>query len=454
MSKRQAIATGCRRPLRGWYAVLGAVWLGAGVWSAQAQFLRIGPFDFNAKARLEGIYSSNVEQERQSQAKSEREDYYGVVGLDMMSKANVAPNTQVNVDTGISVERHVRRPDLNNSENPFGRVNLNSATEFGRFILTGRGRMERTSESAEELYVPGDKKTTDPRTEYEGGAGLNWTRNRLGASAFYTYTAKRHEKDEYKADDQNERTFNFNTTWQVWRYNGVYFNYERKKTEFLHKERTPGSEGEETDWEETREFGMSGAIPVRFIRRPEITYSFGMESKKGNKVDDDAKWKPTHTVGASDKYDFSSSLSLAAHAQYENKIHEDTVTFQYNFDLVHQLSPSARQRLGVMRKPVDTFGSTDQTDETDWTYVFTKTDLFIYNLTFNFDASYKISRPMGPEGGETEKTTTYNFTLDHSRALTRRVERRLGYKYHWERSNLIGEVLDEHRVTLSFIYTF
>ena len=41
---------------------------------ASAQFLRIGPFNFTAKAKLEGVYTTNVEQERPSEATEDRED--------------------------------------------------------------------------------------------------------------------------------------------------------------------------------------------------------------------------------------------------------------------------------------------------------------------------------------------------------------------------------------------
>jgi hypothetical protein len=126
------------------------------------------------------------------------------------------------------------------------------------------------------------------------------------------------------------------------------------------------------------------------------------------------------------------------------------------------------------KQPANTFGSTTKTDVTGVNYSLTKQDLFIYNLTFVFSVGYTYNKPM--ETAATETTTeqqsegvtgepgeptasaesiwSYDVSLTHDRALSRKLHRSLGYTYHFEKSSLNPENLTEHDVTLDFTYTF
>lgn len=419
--------------------------------AARAGFLRLGPFDFDSKLTVEGVYSSNVEQERPSQATESREDWFLVVGIDLKSHADISPNTTLNLETGFAVEKHFNRPDLDNSENPFGRIGLDTSTKFGRFTLDLHGLYERTSESKENTFFPGGQgKERDPRNEWEYGATLFYERNSLKLEASALVEGERHDKEVFQEGDQDVYTFDFRADWQPHEWGGLFYEVENKKTVYIHKE----DEDDEDEYEVTEKFGLEGAIPVNLLRHPHITYEFGLESKHGKDDEDNDKWKPMHTVNVFDDFNLTPSLAMGFYAKYENKIAEDDITFTYGLTLDHQISRTAKQSFMAEREPTDTFGSTKETDKTTFEYGFVKDDLFIYNLSLMFDVRYEINVPLDQDDTETERKWTWEVELKHTRPLSRSLTREIKYEYDWERTNLEDEVLDEHRVTWSYFYTF
>ncbi|MCB1101937.1 MAG: hypothetical protein KDL10_06215, partial [Kiritimatiellae bacterium] len=124
--------------------------------TGSAQFLRLGPFDFDAKTGLEGIYTTNVDEVRPSEATAEMEDYYAIWSFDLFSTTAFNPNTKVQLDTGISIEKHANRPDLDNSESPFGRFLLRFDTDLNRFVVYGEVSYEKSSDSQtlDDIFIP------------------------------------------------------------------------------------------------------------------------------------------------------------------------------------------------------------------------------------------------------------------------------------------------------------
>jgi hypothetical protein len=61
---------------------------------------------------------------------------------------------------------------------------------------------------------------------------------------------------------------------------------------------------------------------------------------------------------------------------------------------------------------------------------------------------------MGVDAGDPEKTWTYTGDLTWTRKVSRKMERAISYRYRRESSDVEDEDLQEHRVTVSYIYSF
>jgi hypothetical protein len=94
---------------------------------ARAQFIRIGPFDFGATAKLEGIYTTNVDGVRPSSATKEMKDYYATASFDLTSSMTLFRNSTIGLSTGLTIEKHARRKDLDTLSEPFGRARIDTA---------------------------------------------------------------------------------------------------------------------------------------------------------------------------------------------------------------------------------------------------------------------------------------------------------------------------------------
>ncbi len=412
---------------------------------ASAQFLRIGPFNFTAKAKLEGVYTTNVEQERPSEATADREDYYLITGLDLASRAEMSPNTALDIETGVAIEKHFKRPDLDNSSDPFGKLKLSALTELGHYTFNAFGGVQRTSESAESTYDPEGRKKRDVQDKYEYGVGMNWKRGGVTLEGSYDFTSERHAQAEFQDADQDEQTVNFLAGWRITKNVGVSYTMERTKTDIIND---PDSGA---GWLTTENISLDWLLPI--LKRPSLTYSLGVE--KEDTDEKKGKWEPTHTLTLSDAWDLSPvlRLSVGVSYSYEQNPEANDVALTGFVGLQHEVGQTAMQTLTLSKEPVRTLGSTAETDNTSVHYNFTKRDLFVYNLTWTIDVDYSLDKPLDSID-EPETVWTYGTGLMHSRALSRKIERQLAYRYDREDSNLEDEILDEHRVTLSYVYTF
>jgi len=418
---------------------------------ANAQFFRLGPFSMSLKGRLEAIYTTNVEQERPADSTAEMEDFYFVAGLDANGVAEMMPRTDLNLDTGISFEKHLNRPDLDNTSAPFGRVRLGTKTELARYLTVEADvSFEHLSESKDDEFNPGRSKARDPRTEFNYGAGVKWAPRWLTLGSSYAFLRERHEEDQFKSGDKDETTINFGLNFDPSKYFGVGYTYEWTKTDFVNEPET------DDDWKTDENIFL--AVPITILERPKITYSFGLERK--NTEGEQGKWEPKHTIDMGDDLPVFSSphLTLSVHAQYTYKREEepesDDVSFIYGAKLEHEISRTAKQTFSAKQEPIDTFGSRNDTESTTFSYYFDKNDLFIYNLNLRLGVEWTRDKPLGADAGDIEKTWTYNANLAYNRVLSRKLTRTIEYKYSREESNIEEEPLIEHRVTLNYTYTF
>ena len=422
--------------------------VGVGIFSlfaplSRGQFLRLAGFDFDAKTGLAGVYTTNVEQERKSEATAEMEDYYLIWSLDLNATREMGPNTKLDLTTGVSIEEHFNRPDLNNSERPFARGRIRFDSQLNRYLVYGAASYERTSESTDDIFVPGGAKRRQVGTTIEYLGGLEWGFNDWLAGLSYSIVQDRYDNEDFRDAEQDEDTFNAFIYWKMFENLGIGYTYERKKTDFINRD------DDSEEWATTQTITLDWRI--RLIARPEVTYSLGIQ--KENTDDEDGEWELTHTFAATDEWDISSNLKLAGFVTYkiEQNPEEDDVELQYGVALDHIISPRTSHAIFATRKPVDTLGSTSDTTETTFGYNFKTIDLLIYDLMFDLSITYKISEPVV---GDTEKLMTYNASLSHSRQLSSSLSRTLSYRYTQEDSNLESELLEVHEVRLLFEYQF
>ncbi len=411
-------------------------------------FLRVGPFDFDAQTSLDAIYTTNVEQERKSEATADRQDWYLVWSLDLKSTASMMPNTQVTLDTGIAIEKHFNRPDLDNSENPFGRIKLEFATDIEPLLLNAGLLYESTSDSVDEKFIPKGlgystkKRQTGTTLEYLAGA--QWVGEKLRLATSYDYTEERYDSEEFSGEEQDERVISYEAGLKLVTIRGVgvgaTYSIEYTDTLFINTQ-------ERTD--ETTENISLDFDTLELWDRPSLTYSIGVEKETTD--DDEGEWELTHTVTVSDDYDITPVLNLKGMITYdrEDTPEEDDIELTFDVIMTHELSRRTQQTFSASRKPVDTFGSNLDTDETTFDYGLTVQDFLLTGVGMSFSIGYTIDRPVD---AEEEKTTDVAAGLDHTVPINARLSRSIRYEYTLEDSNLENELLEEHRVTLSFAY--
>lgn len=421
------------------------LWLGCATLESSAQLLRLGPFDINSRAKLEAVYSSNVEQERKSEATAEREDYFLVYGMDFFGDAPMSPSTTLRLDTGFAIEKHFVRDDLDNSRSPFGRLSLTSATELNRLTIGGFASWERKSESQDGVVIPGGRssKTRNPSEVVEYGATLDWDNEVFYWGAGYRFNRERYEKEAFRDGDKDETEY----TWLA----GIHFTDNLKLAYDGSRKYT--KQVAVSDEEEQVETKQNIALVWMFTIDGHIQFTIAPGYKKEDTKEEKEDWTYKHDFGVRDSIDINPRLQLSYGASYsiEEKPEEDDVKFQYDMSLLHEISATLRQGFFASREPRQTFGSTQDTDSKKFGYTLQKNDFMIRDLALSFAYRYEIN---DTPGQREEKIKTLDVSLNHSAELSYHLRRDLSYIYHREDSNLITDILDEHRVTWSYVYTF
>ena len=436
---------------------VGVFWRTALLWGAvcglarpaSAQFLRLGIFDVTAETSIDLIYTSNVEGQRPSEAKYDMTDYYMVPRLQLLGEAPFGRGTQLTLDTSVGFEKHLIRTDLDSESAPFGKLRLDTRTELARYQVNLYAGYGREYNEEEDIYVPGDRKTRDVTDTREYGGDVIWTWRALTLGGRYEFTGERHLDPTFEDGDQDETVLGWNAACELRENLALNYDYQRTRTVLVNEL------DEEPTWEVEESITVDWQLPL--WERPTITYSFGFE-REGvveDPQDRSGDWDIIHTLTADGVWDLTSTLMFSLHAsyEYESDPEENDVSLTYGLELAHELSGSARQTLTAEREPVSTFGSTAETDKTTIEYIFSKSDLFVYDLDLDTGVGWELDVPL-EEGEDVEEIWDYHVGLTHSRTLSRRLVRDLSYLYTCEMSNLEDELLQEHRVTLTFTYSF
>ena len=467
-----------------WGFICGMVFL-LGAASASAQTLRLGPLYMTAVGNVDFAYDSNVDEAAEDEIKEgySRDDFYWMPGLSIVSApVPMRPSTMLGVEAAVAYQDYFERSDLDTETY---NVSMNFQTVHPRLTLDGNASAEYSIENEEHAYVPGGF-SRDPLLTQMADIGAKWNYRRLRLEGSSAFTRERHDYLEYQADDQDESVlfagayldniFRLNlystlkqtdttyiqadseeeetvTTlgveWPVFSWGGLFYTWEKTVTEY-------SPEGEETE-ETEGTLGINGSIPVDWIRHPKITYSIGIEHEQTTAVDGEEtdEWKPVHTINVSDEYQLTKTVLISGSATWDDDVAEDEVGFVYNLRLAQQIGARAQHALIFTQEPKPTFGSNSDTETTTYGYNFEVKDLVFYNLTMNLGVTYEEETPLGEVNALTEKTTSYNWGLNHTRKISRQLDRILSYQYSWEKSDLdkTGATI-RHLVIYGFSYTF
>lgn len=415
--------------------------------------MRLGPFDVDALTSLNLIYTTNVEGQRKSEAEREREDWYLVWSLSLNMAGPTTPTSDLTLSSSTSIEKHFIRDDLDTSRDPFGDILLTHDLELGRFDLPTRLQFRRQNmqddDGTTRIYFPGQRKERIVQDTRSFSQGVNWRYEGLSLNANYRYQQYRYQEEEFQIGDEDQETMLFGASWSFlqWRNRDavrLFYTYSREKTDLINRPDAPGS----GEWETDQSYGLG--LNILIFERPELTYTMSRDKRE------DEDWRVVHTFSLSDSWELSSVMLLDANARYtiDEQPRDDDIAFVYNVGLNHEVSRTLRHSIRMTREPVDTFGSTTDTDSTTVSYRISKTDLFFADITFNGGVVWQRNKPQGEDAGPTEETTAYTAGLTHSTAVSRRLNRNVSYVYRWTKSNLDDEPIDEHRVTLGFTFTF
>lgn len=414
---------------------------------ANAQILRIGPFDFYANTFASIAYNSNVDESYPEEVEPgyQEGDFYYLLGFNVRTDTlHIRPNLRLNLNAGMSWEDYFERDDLDVTTYNVA-LNL-QGNLLNQFAFGVNAMSEFTTEAEKDTYIPGGAKR-DPHEIDTLDTFLNWRHQKLRVETKATYTRERHDKEEFKeGGDQDETVLFAGAYLDVFSWGSIYYSVEKTDTDYVY--------GEDTT-EIVKNFGLQGAIPLTWIPHPHITYSIGFESEDSDAdPEKDATWEPAHTIRAEDSLQIGTSLSLAGYVQWENKVYDDDVTLTYALSLKQQINPRMVHTISFEQEPEATFGSNQDTKKTTTAYQLDIRDILIRDLSFSFMAEYLEEEPLESDAN-TEYTTTWGVSLSHSRRLSRRLSRSLAYIYTWENSNFHDDGANEvHEIIYTLNYAF
>ena len=436
----------------------GRLILGAGVillcaaLPASAQFLRVGTFDIYSRLKAELEYTTNVDGVRDSEKDEiEQKDLIYRAGITLSAGKTIGKGSSIRLSTGLEMERYVERTDLNQDTvgDPTGETRLLLENDYGRLKLAGFVSFKNVDEYEEPdvtnrtyRYTPGEFQQSDRVQTFKYGLISSYDYSFFSSLLNYDYTQERHQFDEFVPGDEDEELFRVKFRETLSRRIALIQSFEEIRTTQV------ALPDEPLTIERTTVIGAE----YKILFKPSFRYTFAFEKEENSSTEQDEVWDPTHTWNLADLIDLTPRLDLAYAVSYsiEEEEEVDDVGFQYNIGLRHEINSSTRQGLRLSREPVDTFGSTTETDSTTYTYSLQKTDLFINALMLNVRIEYSIDKPViGPE----EKVWDYTVSLSRSIPINRRLARKWVYEYTYEESDLFpGDPTEEHNIVWTLTY--
>ena len=436
------------RPLARVVALLLCVVIALGPTAAMGDLLKVGPFTFQPSASLTLGYKSNVDgaYPEEQEPEYQKGDFYVKPGIALVAEPlRLRPHTTVQLGGHWEYEKYFKRTDQNTDT-----YELTTGFDTVQQYLTLNGAFtaaRKTEHDKDNTYYPGGN-SRDPNNTIDASINAQFTLRKLRLQAGQAYSREVHDLERFQDNDQVEWTTTAAAYYDFTTWLNAFYTYERTYTEYL-------SSGEESKTEVTHEVGIGGTVPKSILRRPDVTWSVGMiHEDKGD--GEEVEWKPKYALGGSDNYQLAKYLTLSWNVSWDSEKKEDDedVGFSYGATLTHVWGPYITHSVSYNREPLDTMGSTADTDTTTYSYSLSIANFFLKGMTAGYDFSYEIAEPQAKDS-ETERTTTHSASLSHSRQLTKRLSRTLSYTYSWENSNFHHDgAKQEHQVEYLLNYIF
>ena len=423
--------------------------LAAGAQSPIEQ-LTIGPLKLQKSVFADMTATTNVDgisKEKARDSGVDREDVYLTYGFRFGISGRIYPDIDLNFSTNLSKERHFIRTDLNDDgEIPFlGDANFDFNRSRGhlRYGISLQHNAS-TEQEKQKVFVPAARREQSVREVEQVttfSTLLGWTYERLTLNSSYSNSRTRFN-EEFADGDDNEQNVALSANYQLNRMFSVSASHTLENTQQVGQ---PGSP--ETGWEKTSTVQLNANL----LQRPSLTYSIGAEREEDGERK--GEWDPTHTINISDFRNIGSNVKFNANATYslEEQPEAEDISFVYNLSLTHTMPYGISQSLNLVREPVETFGSTTDSDQTTYAYNLNKNQLFILNLSAGLSITREETKPKFSDGsmGPVEVTDDFIFNLSWSGAKrpARWLTLRRDYQYIYTDSSDEG-TFDEHRLTL------
>lgn len=403
--------------------------LGGAAWGQKPTEIKLAGFVFTLSPSVSLAYDSNVDdiydetapEEFDLPPKLQMHDFYWQPALSLNTRpVRANPETTLTLGGTLSYLDYFKRNDLD-TETYNGNVSFNSVSKF--ITLTASGTIDYSIEGNPDEYRPGGVSRDPTLTETLMGGAL-WQWQKLRASWTGTFTRERHDNEEYKGGDNDEYDWVAGVYFDFLSWASLFYTYEWDKTVNLVPEEVESIEKTDT-------FGLT----LTYSGHPQITYTLGLERTKNEPKTEEKGWEPTHTISVADSFDLTRHTHFSGSATWDDTVKDDEVTFTYTLALSQELTEHIQHTASFTQEPESTFGSNSDTKSTTLAYTLSISDFLLKGVGASGGVTYEKETPLGAKDALSEYTTTMNFSLSHSRVLSRRLSRMLSYTYSWEDSN-------------------
>ena len=419
--------------------------------SVHAQFLKVGPIYWSGQVDNTFTATSNADNLSKREAEDlglEREDFYIQLAVTLNAEGNFYPDIDLSFSVTLDREWHFIQPNLEDSETPFlGDAIFDFNRQLGHmnFLLTLNHNANTTAEETEVFVPEGELLVRDFIQQSQANAQLDYTRKTINVNGGYTFDRIRHE-EEFEQGDSDTQTLTLNVGYTpIDRVSGDY-TYNRTRNELINP--VPGSLTN-SDWLETQ----SATMTYRIMERPLLEYIGGLEKEDDRLVL--GTWDIIHGLNISDSREPFQGIQVNYNAQYnyDEEEEEDDINFTYGATVQQTINKYMSHNVSLTRTPVETFGSTVDSDATDITYTYQVNNLIFQGLSATATATYTRTEPKGERAGPVEDQTLYSFTVNKIETIpwSRKLNASLNYSYFFEVSDE-RDAYDTHMLSLLLSY--
>lgn len=411
--------------------------LGGAAWGQKPTEFKLGGFVFTLAPSVTLAYDSNVDDAYPEEEVPgyRKDDFYWQPGVTLNAQpVRLNPATTLTLGGTLTYLDYFKRNDLD-TETYNGNVAFTSDSQF--ITLTGAGTVDYSIDGNQDAYRPGGVSRDPTLTETLMG-GVEWHWQKWRANWNGTFTRERHDKEEYKEGNNDEYDWVAGIYLDFLSWATLFYTYEWDKTINLVPEEVETIEKKDT-------FGLT----LTYSRHPQITYTLGLERTQNEpKAEDEKGWEPTHTISVADSFDLTKYTHFTGSATWEDTVEDDEVSFTYTLALAQELTERISHNISWTQEPESTFGSNSDTESTTLAYTLSMSDFLLKGVGASGGVTYEKETPLEDKDAVSEYTTTINFSLSHSRVLSRRLSRTLSYTYTWENSNFHTEGANEKHLVM------